>query len=77
MREFQFRILHNYLPINTMLYKWKIADSDKCAYCLVEKETLRHLFCECPKSITVFRQVEGWCSQGNLGLPDLNVENIL
>ena len=77
MREFQFRIIHNYLPVNTMLYKWKITDSDKCIHCLIEKETQRHLFVECPRSITVYRLIQEWCNQINIILPRLCVTEVL
>ena len=77
MREFQFRILHNYLPVNAKLFKWKLIDSDKCAYCYVEKETMHHLFCDCPKSVTLYRQIQAWCNEQNIILPNLCISEVL
>ena len=46
----QTRILHNILATNTLLVKLKLASSDKCSFCKTERETILHLFWECPQS---------------------------
>ena len=43
-REFQYRILHNYLHVNSKLYRWKIVDSPRCSYCFINTETMEHYF---------------------------------
>ena len=34
LREFQFKLLHNILPINSILYRWKLTDSPRCSFVL-------------------------------------------
>ena len=47
LKEFQFKILHRYLPTNELLYKMKKVDSPNCTFCNVYKESITHLFYEC------------------------------
>ena len=47
LREFQFKIIHNYLPVNSKLFKYKLITSDRCSYCFVSSETVEHLFGNC------------------------------
>ena len=47
LREFQFKIIHNYLPVNSKLFKYKLIPSDRCSYCFVSSETVKHIFCNC------------------------------
>ena len=39
LREFQFKLLHNYLPLNDKLYKWKISECFRCSYCFISAES--------------------------------------
>ena len=43
----QTRIIHRLLATNSLLFKMKLIESDKCSFCKVESETLEHLFWEC------------------------------
>ena len=43
-RQFQFRIVHNYICVNNNLKKWKIIDTDRCSYCFIGKESVEHIF---------------------------------
>ena len=45
LREYQFKIIHTYLPVNSKLLKYKLITSDRCPYCFVSSETVEHLFC--------------------------------
>ena len=47
---FQMRLLHNILASNTLLLKMKFVESDNCTFCNTERETLLHLFWDCPFS---------------------------
>ena len=47
MLYFQFRILHNILPTNSLLYKLGIVTSPLCSFCKDEAETVEHLFVDC------------------------------
>ena len=45
-RDVLYRIIHEILPINILMFKYNISKTYKCGYCH-EVETLRHLFFEC------------------------------
>ena len=47
IKEFQFKILHRYLPTNTLLFKMHKVSSEKCTFCELYKENLTHLFFDC------------------------------
>ena len=47
-RSFQYRILQRGIVTNVQLYQWKLIESDACTYCKETKESIIHLFCECP-----------------------------
>lgn len=47
LKEFQFKILHRYLPTSVLLYKMKKVTSQKCTFCSVYNETICHLFFDC------------------------------
>ena len=48
LQWFQTRIAHRLLATNSLLCKLKISNTDLCSFCKIEKETLTHLFWECP-----------------------------
>ena len=77
LREFQFEILHNILPVNQILYRWKLIDSQRCSYYFINEESISHLFCQCHRSVTLYVQIREWCRQYDLNLPKLNTENVL
>ena len=55
-------------------------DSPHCSYCFMENETLTHLFCECYKPITLYKQIQEWCKSPLTilyGIIPLNKQNIL
>ena len=47
VKEFQFKILHKYLPTNRLLYLMNKIDSDRCTFCFLYSQTILHLFCQC------------------------------
>ena len=47
LREFQFKILHRYLPTNSLLLNMQKVSSNKCTFCELYKETLTHIFFDC------------------------------
>ena len=77
IRAFQFKIVHNILPVNGKLYNWKVSNSDSCSYCFLETESLEHLFCHCHVAVTLYRQIQQWAKYYHISLPDMNVNKIL
>ena len=61
LREFQYKIIHNYLPVNHNLFKWKVSDSNRCSYCFNESETIEHLFYSCHIAVTFYCVIKEWC----------------
>ena len=76
-REFQFKLLHNYLPVNHNLLTWKLIDSNRCSLCFIEAETLEHLFCFCPTAITLFCEIKEWLSAQSIMFPSPSAAVIL
>ena len=56
IKDFQFQILHRYLPTNHLLYKMNKIGSMSCTFCNIHCETITHLFyeCTCVKSLWMF-----------------------
>ena len=46
-KETQYKILHNYIPTNQLLYKMNIIQSPRCNFCNLYDQTTTHLFFDC------------------------------
>ena len=46
LKEFNFKIMHNILPCNYKLYKWKKIDNYNCDVCGI-KQDIEHLLYDC------------------------------
>ena len=44
---FQYKVLHDTLYINKMLFKFGKAISPRCPFCKLHEETIMHLFYDC------------------------------
>ena len=77
LREFQFKLLHNILPTNSILYRWKLTDSPRCCFCFISNETIDHLFCSCPNTITLYLHIKEWLLKKDIVLPDLSISKVL
>ncbi|MCP3887247.1 MAG: hypothetical protein GY702_00005 [Desulfobulbaceae bacterium] len=56
LAEFNYKILHNILPCNDNLYKWKKKNTDKCTLCNT-KENIPHVLYECIYAKTIWNKV--------------------
>ena len=56
----QFKLLHSRTIINAKLLVMNISDSNICKVCMVEIETLKHVFIECTHVRELWSQVERW-----------------
>jgi hypothetical protein len=63
MKCFQFKILHNILPVNEKLFIWKIKNSPQCSLCGVEIETAIHLFTECSVCVPFWDDFNSWAEK--------------
>ena len=76
LREFQFEILQNYLPLNDKLYKWKICECFRCSYCFISAESAMHLFCHCLFTKNLYLEIKQWLAMCNVNLPNCD-DNII
>ena len=44
---FQYKVLHNTLYVNKMLFKFAKVISPRCSFCKLHEETIIHLFYDC------------------------------
>ena len=45
---------------NKKLHLYGIKDSNKCENCVDEAETIIHLFCDCPKNCSIWKNIVDW-----------------
>ena len=57
LAETNFKILHNILPCNLNLHKWKLRLNNHCNIC-GDVETIRHLLFECVYVKDIWKKVE-------------------
>ena len=60
LHELQFKINHNILATNSLLYRCKIKNSDICDICHLDKENIQHLFWDCLTSKNLFLKFHTW-----------------
>ena len=49
LQSFQYHFLMHAIFLNDKLFLWKIIDKPWYNFCLTNIQTLKHLFCMCPK----------------------------
>ena len=76
---FQFRILHRILATNTFLHKIGLKDSNLCAFCNIEPETLSHLFYCCPFVNSFWNNLSQWLTDSceNMNILNLTKAEVL
>ena len=70
-RSFQYKIITRTLVTNKSLYTWKIKNSSNCTFCLVEEETILHLFVDCGMVRSLWYELYEWL------LPDLDIFEVI
>ena len=68
-RSFHYKCSQNILYLNDRLFILGHANSEMCSYCKAEKENILHLFFQCTKINTLWRQLKQHLHQ--LDLPEL------
>ena len=77
LREFQYKVLHRFLPTRKFLFKIKLIDTDKCTFCGTEVEDLTHLFFNCTHVKNLWQELKLWLLSLNETVNDLTVTDIL
>ena len=54
LRNFQFRLLHNKIFCNNILYYWGKKESQKCEFCTANYQNITHLMYVCPTVIKIW-----------------------
>ena len=68
---FQYKIIHNILYTNYILYKMKKVEDPLCPFCTNIDQTVTHLFLSCPIAISFWSDFSTWYqsfSQKNISL---------
>ena len=76
-REFQYKILHRFLPTNILLKKMGKVDSSECSFCGTVDESLEHHFVSCPIIATLWNNLICWCRGINIQIDSLCALDIL
>ena len=71
LRSFQYRLLHNTVFCNNVLYHWKIKDSKICELCKTEPQNIEHLLWNC----VIVRKI--WTELENYFNDECNLTNVL
>ena len=58
LRSFQYKFLMRATVTNVQLHRWKILNTDLCSFCNNNKETIFHLFYDCPKVYPIWRYIQ-------------------
>ena len=78
LREFQFKILNRIVFTNEKLFRFDMAESDKCAFCQTEVESIEHLLFSCKISSAKYpKHVLSWLRDNNIIVESLKEEDII
>ena len=67
-RMFQYKVLHNTLYVNKMLFKFGKVISPRCSFCKLQEETIMHLFYDCLIVKRIWNQLKSILSN-NINFP--------
>ena len=77
LREFQFKILNRIVVTNEKLFRFGMAESDKCSFCQTEVESIEHLIFSCKISSVFWKHVLSWQRDKNIVVENLKEEDII
>ena len=77
LREFQFKILNRIVFTNEKPFCFGMAESDKCAFCQTEVESIEHLLFSCKISSVFWKHVLSWLRDNNIIVESLKAEDII
>ena len=77
LTKFQFKILNRIVFTNEKLFRFDMAESDKCAFCQTEAESIEHLLFSCKISSVFWKHVLSWLRDNNIIVESLKGEDII
>ena len=76
-RDFQFRLIHRVLVTNKSLKLWKIKESDRCTFCGLECETIKHILWDCMYVNRLWETLFNWITDKTNTTITFTVKDIL
>ena len=77
VKETQYKIVHNYIANNRILYKMNLLNSPRCNFCQLYSQDTSHLFLECLEVKNFWYKVNKWLQEEQGIQLDLNLKNII
>ena len=77
LREFQFKILNRDVFTNEKLFRFGMAESDRCVFCQTEVESIEHLLFSCKISSVFWKHVLFWLRDINIIVENLKEGDII
>ena len=66
-KENQYKILHNCIATNQLLYKMKLIESPRCGFCFLYVQSVKHLYWDCLIIKNFWFAVKSWmCNQHDI-----------
>ena len=77
LRNFQFRLLHNKIFCNDVLFYWKKVNSQECEFCEnCTKQNIIHLLYNCENSRKIWGKLENWMRTCDENI-EINLSNVI
>ncbi|MCG7876955.1 MAG: zinc-binding domain-containing protein [Candidatus Thiodiazotropha endolucinida] len=76
LKDFQFKINNRILATKSFLFKINKIDSNRCSFCELASESIKHLFVDCPKVKDFWDILKNWLQLNgniNLNITDKNI----
>ena len=75
-RNFQYRLLHDKIFCNNVLYYWGKVDSQKCDWCVEPKQNVAHLLYSCPVAEHLWKELKLFLRIKDIEV-EINLENVI
>ena len=76
LRDFQYRLLHNKIFCNDVLFHWNVVNSNKCDFCKTQKQSIKHLLFDCEQVQKIWKKLEEALTQKGIPI-EMTYENVL
>ena len=70
-------MLHQVLPVNSYLYRFRIVKNSKCTFCKLHEETLSHLFYDCSYSNPLWLYIQTLLSDASSGVVKITAKDVV
>ena len=77
LRNFQYRLLHNKIFCNNVLFYWKIKETQRCDFCDYPKQDIQHLLYECNIVRKIWSELMHYFKTLKIDCIEINFLNII